>query len=202
MYLAILCNFAVLSRSLVPVCTQGFSPSHITQENASSFGIHSVFVFFSAGSVLSLFPVPTLPRAGPVSISMPVFQDVSLGLFSFPRPISYASFFSAASAQVPLHLCMSLFLSAEEDEGKIEVLNGRVGSPHWMWLLDRVCFHCYWAPAVPVCRIHMLGSEGVGTRSLWLMDDGGIHKSCCGFPQCKYLSLMNTMWVFTVKGSH
>lgn len=63
---------------------------------------------------------------------MPVFQGISLGLFSFPRPISHATFFSAASAHVPLHLCMSLFLSAEEDEGKIEVLNGTVESPHWM----------------------------------------------------------------------
>lgn len=111
---------------------------------------YSVFVFFSAGSVLSLFPLPALPRAVPISLPVPVFQGISFGLFSFPRPISHASFFSAACAWVPLHLCVCLFLSTEEDEGKIEALNDRVGSSHRKQSLEGVCFCHYWALVAPM----------------------------------------------------
>lgn len=89
-------------------------------------------------------------RTVPVSLSMPVFQCVSLGLFSFPKPISWASFFSAACASP--FLCFSL--STEEDEGKIEGLNGRAGNHYWKQMLEEVCFQHYWAPVVCTLDAH------------------------------------------------
>lgn len=54
-------------------------------------------VLFSSGlvHVYLCFLPPAFPRAVPISLAV-LFQCLSLGLFSFRRPISHAAFFSAA----------------------------------------------------------------------------------------------------------
>lgn len=95
-------------------------------------------VLFSSGLVCVYLCSlsPAFPCAVPVSLTV-LFQCLSPGLFSFRRPISHAAFFSAACARVPLRLCASLFLSAKEAEGKIEVLNGTEWQT-WKSLLEMI----------------------------------------------------------------
>lgn len=108
--LAILCNFAVLNRQPIPVHTQGLSPSHITQGNASLFAIQ---FFFS--SELAKFYLCSLSLL-PLTLSLYLFLCLSFRAYLldcfhfpdlFPRPVSFQLL---VSESLSICVCLSSYL--------------------------------------------------------------------------------------------
>lgn len=176
----ILGNFAVLSRSLVPVHTPGLSPSPVTQENASLFGIQVLFslvlVQFYLYSLRSHCPCISFRACFSVCISWIVFISQTYFLRQF--------LFSC--------LCLSIFVL-------LLIYWGRWGEDRgaewqsWKSLLKAnvrgSLFSALLSPSgVYTGCAHVTGMEWVTGN--WLRDGGSIHRGCCAFPRCKELLLI------------